>query len=447
MATDNTRLNPGSGGDTIRTLDRTGTGAPKTEVVQLDLGGPDPNAEFLVAAGSAVSARSLPVVIASDQAAVPITTSGALQIKPDGTIWTLTGTSANVNVTNFPATQPVSGTVTANQGGAPWSDNLTQVAGVALGATGVVNYGSTPAAVAVPGVNAFVTNTVTITPSGTITISGTVNVSGIIADATAFTRGTTLELPVGGVVEALQSGLTTGQSRALSLTTAAALRVDGSAVTQPVSGPIAVTQATATNLNAAIAGATGGVSQPITTASGVNTTAQLNSGVIGSPTVSFSVSSASMVTGGLIVFEGSTDGGTSWAPIAAYPLAGGPPVTSFVPNSGNAIYIAPVIGCGSVRMRLAVQITGGSCSMNTNVCAIACGLPGVTARLQAGRTDLDIGNGPSTAGTIRVRPASDDDSIALLNQILSVLRAMHLQDGANYGTTVDPFDVMSDTLN
>lgn len=69
--------------------------------------------------------------------------------------------------------------VTADQGGAPWSvtfpsaqavtltsttitgtvsDNLTQVAGVALGATAIVNYGSTPPAVAVPAVNAFVTN-------------------------------------------------------------------------------------------------------------------------------------------------------------------------------------------------------------------------------------------------------------------------------------------------
>lgn len=37
-------------------------------------------------------------------------------VKPDGTGWTLTGTSANVNVTNFPATQPISGSITANIG-------------------------------------------------------------------------------------------------------------------------------------------------------------------------------------------------------------------------------------------------------------------------------------------------------------------------------------------
>jgi hypothetical protein len=66
--------------------------------------------------------------------------------------------------------------------------------------------------------------------------SWTVTVNGVVADATAFTRGTTVQLPVGGVIEAVQSALTTGQTRALSLTTAALLRVDGSNVTQPVSG-------------------------------------------------------------------------------------------------------------------------------------------------------------------------------------------------------------------
>lgn len=44
------------------------------------------------------------------------------------------------------------------QGTVPWIDNIVQVAGVALGATAVVAYGSTPAAANVPGVNAFITN-------------------------------------------------------------------------------------------------------------------------------------------------------------------------------------------------------------------------------------------------------------------------------------------------
>lgn len=54
----------------------------------------------------------------------------------------------------------------------PLADNLSQVAGTNLGATAVVNYGSTPAAVAVPGVNAFITNTPAVTVSGTSIVAG-----------------------------------------------------------------------------------------------------------------------------------------------------------------------------------------------------------------------------------------------------------------------------------
>ena len=92
-----------------------------------------------------------------------------------------------------------------------------------------------------------------------VSLAASVSVTGIVADATAFTRGTTVELPVGGVVEAVQAGLTTGQTRALSLTTAALLRVDGSNVTQPVSISATVTVAGTVTANqgtaAALAGA------------------------------------------------------------------------------------------------------------------------------------------------------------------------------------------------
>jgi hypothetical protein len=142
-----------------------------------------------------------------------------------GTFWQAT---QPVSGTFWQATQPVSGTITANQGTSPWvvsnggtfavqasittlgqqlaagsvpvvltaaqivaltplstvavtqgtspwvvslasttvtnivSDNLVQVAGVALGATAVTPYGTTPAAVNVPAVNAFITNVPTV---------------------------------------------------------------------------------------------------------------------------------------------------------------------------------------------------------------------------------------------------------------------------------------------
>lgn len=134
----------------------------------------------------------------------------------------------NAFVTNFPATQPVSGTVTANQGtaGSAWPVTLTSttitgntvvigptadgspattapvliggtVDGSATGNVGVAkvdaaglqynanvnwggtalgamaNYGTSPGAVLVPGVNAFVTNTVTVSGTVAATQSGT----------------------------------------------------------------------------------------------------------------------------------------------------------------------------------------------------------------------------------------------------------------------------------
>jgi hypothetical protein len=67
---DNTRLNPGSSGDVIRDLARQG-GATKTQVVALDLGGPAANPEYLIAAGQAPMAQSIPVTGAPDQPSDP----------------------------------------------------------------------------------------------------------------------------------------------------------------------------------------------------------------------------------------------------------------------------------------------------------------------------------------------------------------------------------------
>lgn len=71
MATDNTQLNSGVGGDTIRDLARQ-AGSIKTQVIQLDLGGASTNSEVLITAGQQLSAVSVPVVIASDQSRLPV---------------------------------------------------------------------------------------------------------------------------------------------------------------------------------------------------------------------------------------------------------------------------------------------------------------------------------------------------------------------------------------
>jgi hypothetical protein len=61
----------------------------------------------------------------------------------------------------------ITGTPTVNQGTPPWTQNLTAVAGVTLGSTAVVNYGSVPPAVAVPAANVFVTNALSSVAAGT----------------------------------------------------------------------------------------------------------------------------------------------------------------------------------------------------------------------------------------------------------------------------------------
>src|SRR5690348_17195236 len=114
-----------------------------------------------VSLGSKVSASSIPVVIASDQGAIPALQSGS---------WTVT----------------VNGTVTANIG---------TTNGLALDSS----------------------------------------INGILLSQASTTSGQKGPLVQGAVTTGAPT-YTTGQTSPLSLTTAGALRVDGSAVTQPVSG-------------------------------------------------------------------------------------------------------------------------------------------------------------------------------------------------------------------
>lgn len=73
-------------------------------------------------AGAAPSATNyLPSRITNGAAYVDPTQIRALTSSDSVTAVQTSGTNLHVNVDNFPATQPVSGTVTANQGGAPWS--------------------------------------------------------------------------------------------------------------------------------------------------------------------------------------------------------------------------------------------------------------------------------------------------------------------------------------
>ncbi len=149
-------------------------------------------------------------------------------------------------------TMVVSGTVTANQGTA---NTLANAWPVELS----------------DGTNLLGTNThpLRIDPTGTTTqpvsISGTVPVSGTVTANIGTTNGLALDTSVNGILVSqgsttsgekgplIQGAVTTAaptyttaQTSPLSLTTAGALRIDGSAVTQPVSGTVTANAGTGT---------------------------------------------------------------------------------------------------------------------------------------------------------------------------------------------------------
>ena len=220
---------------------------------------------------------------------VPVSQSGS---------WTVAATQSgtwNVGVT---------GTVAVTQSTSPWvvsltsttvtntvAENLTQVAGTTLGATAVTNFGTAPAAAAVPGVNASiyagvtgitatgsslnvnVTNTVPVTLTST-TITGTVAVTQstspwtVQGDSASGAANAGNPVKSGAVFNTTQPTVTNGQTVDNQATARGALIVATGvdafnvantgtfAVQAAQSGTwtTTVTQATAANLNATVVG-------------------------------------------------------------------------------------------------------------------------------------------------------------------------------------------------
>lgn len=156
-------------------------------------------------AGGAVTTAA-PTYTTGQMDPLSLTTTGLLRVDGSG------------------VTQPVSGTVTANAGTGNFNVIGTGTAGTA--ATGVVTIQGIAGGVAVP-------------------ISGTVTA----ANASVSTTNTTppgSATYIGGSVTTAAPTYTTATMNALSLTTAGALRIDGSAVTQPVSGTVTANAGTGT---------------------------------------------------------------------------------------------------------------------------------------------------------------------------------------------------------
>lgn len=207
--------------------------------------------------GQKTMAGSAPVVIASDQSAVPIsgsvtvsgtvaaTQSGTWTVQPGNTAnttpWLATisqgGNSATVSaggalkVDASASTQPVSGTVTANQGTSPWIVAGGGTAGTA--ASGVVTIQGIASMTAVKtdgsATTQPVSGTVAATQSGTWNIGTVTTVSAVTAITNALPAGTNLMGKVG--IDQTTPGTTNGvvvNTIAPVTTTTAAFQAEGS---------------------------------------------------------------------------------------------------------------------------------------------------------------------------------------------------------------------------
>lgn len=197
--------------------------------------------------------------VAGDQAlVVAISPNSALNISTDGYVTTaapvyVNNTSNLLSLTTAGAlrvdgsgvTQPVSGTVTSNQGGAPWTFTGTGTAGTP--ATGVISVqgitGGTPLVVSLSGtgnaIDGYVTTAAPAYTNNTtnylsLTTTGNLRVQTAAESATAAAVPANADY-VGSLVVSTPPTLTAGNLTGLNSTTAGRLIVDGSQVTQPVS--------------------------------------------------------------------------------------------------------------------------------------------------------------------------------------------------------------------
>ncbi len=126
-------------------------------------------------------------------AAIKAASTAAIATDPALVVAVSPNNSVAVTGTFWQATQPISGTVTANQGGSNWSVNLTQIAGSALALGQAAMAASLPVTIAsnqsaVPVSGTFWQTTQPV--SGTVGVSGSVAVTGTFWQATQPISGT-----------------------------------------------------------------------------------------------------------------------------------------------------------------------------------------------------------------------------------------------------------------
>jgi hypothetical protein len=110
-----------------------------------------------------------------------------------GNVIASTSNALNVQVENFPATQPISGTVTANQGSAnatPWNQNISEYGGAATTLGSKVSASSIPVVVASDQGNVPVSQATASALNATVVQGTAANLNATVAIAAAQTLAT-----------------------------------------------------------------------------------------------------------------------------------------------------------------------------------------------------------------------------------------------------------------
>lgn len=194
--------------------------------------------------GQKTMAASVPVVIASDQSAVPVSGTVTTSDPANGT----PGTAAPAQATQVGGTDGTNlralktnaaGNLMVDASVAVINNNVTSVAGTAVTAgNGTAGAGSQRVVIASDN-TAFTVNVGTSgLPTGAATEATLAKLPLAQGSTTSGQSGTLTQ----GAVTTAAPTYTTGQTSPLSLTTTGALRTDASGSTQPVSGTVAATQ-------------------------------------------------------------------------------------------------------------------------------------------------------------------------------------------------------------
>lgn len=214
--------------------------------------------ELTVVPGSAIPANTRGILSegsdGTNARSILVDSSGRQVVVGAGTAGTQTGGVLTIQGDPSGTPIPISGSISATNPSVGVTGSTIPGDATFIGGTdgtnlrGVAAINTTPAGTEY----ALVTRNI---PSGTQAVSGTVtsnigttnglaldsSVNGILLAQNSTTSGQLGPL-VQGAVTTSSPSYTTAKTSPLSLTTAGALRIDGSAVTQPVSGTVAATQ-------------------------------------------------------------------------------------------------------------------------------------------------------------------------------------------------------------